>query len=146
MPKEELIQSIIENLAKCQRPGLNAAWKSLDLSQAQASVLYLLFYHEQASMKEVAEFLGISKSAVTQLLEPLVDKGFVKRQNDQNDRRIVRLNLTPKGSEVLKRLGKYKFAGLRSALENLSDQELEVLRKLHQKMADNLSLSTAPAK
>lgn len=136
MLKEELIQNIVENLVKCQRPGLNPVWKSLGLSQAQTSMLYLLFYHQEASVKEVAEYLGITKSAVTQLLDPLADKGFVNRQKDLNDRRIVRLSLTLKGSEMLKRLGKYKFAGLRSALQALDKNELETLHKIYIKMAE----------
>jgi DNA-binding MarR family transcriptional regulator len=138
MNREELIQRIIESLAKCQRPALNSSWKELGLSHAQTGMLYLLFYHNDTSVKQAADFLGITKSAVTQLMDPLVAKGLVVRKNDPKDRRIVRLNLTPEGTKTLKKLAKYKFAGLRSALENLDASELEQLYKLHQKMAGGL--------
>jgi len=134
MGREELVQSIIENLAKCQRPGLNTSWKEFGLSHAQVGMLYLLAYHHGASVKETADYLGITKSAATQLLDPLVDKGMVNRANDPKDRRIARLSLTAKGSGTLKKIAKHKFAGLRSALENLNDGELRALQKLHQKM------------
>lgn len=138
MSREELIQSIIENLARCQRPGLNIKWKELGLSHAQVSMLYLLAYHKGASVKEAADYLNITKSAVTQLLDPLVTKGLVNRQNDSKDRRIVRLNLTSDGKTTLKKLARHKFAGLRSALESLNDTDLEQLQKLHQKMATKI--------
>jgi MarR family transcriptional regulator, organic hydroperoxide resistance regulator len=138
MDKEELIQGIVENLAKCQRPALNAGWKALGLSHAQMSMLYLLFYHAQSNVKEIADFLGISKSAVSQLLDPMVDKGLVSRHNDLKDRRIVRISLTAKGKQTLKKLAKYKFAGLRSALQNLDQKELAELYRLHKKMTTNL--------
>lgn len=138
MSREELIQSVIENLAKCQRPGLNASWKEFGLSHAQVGMLYLLYYHSGASVKETADYLGITKSAVTQLLDPLADKDLVKRADDPRDRRIVRLSLSAKGSGMLKQLAKSKFAGLRTALENLDDKELDQLQKLYKKMAAGL--------
>jgi DNA-binding MarR family transcriptional regulator len=138
MSREELIQNIVENLAKCQRPSLNSGWRQLGLSHAQMGMLYLLFYHSGASVKQASDYLGITKRAITQLMGPLVDKGLVSRRNDINDRRIVRLSLTSEGTQALKKLAKHKYAGLRSALEGLSDKELSQLHKLHSKMAANI--------
>lgn len=135
MVKEELIQSIIENMARCQRPGLNSSWKELGLSHAQVSMLYLVAYHKQASVKQVAEYLGITKSAVSQLMDPLAQKGYVSRQPDAADRRIIRLSLTSQGRSLLTKLAKHKFAGLRSALETLNPGELDALHKIYTKMA-----------
>jgi DNA-binding MarR family transcriptional regulator len=139
MNREEQIQAVVESLAKCQRPILNAGWKKLGLSHAQMGMLYLLFYHHEASVKQAADFLGISKSAVSQLTDPLVAKGFVSRRNDPADRRIVRMGLTADGSQVLKKLAKYKFAGIRSAIDSLGDKDVEQLYRLHQKMSENIS-------
>jgi DNA-binding MarR family transcriptional regulator len=138
MDRESQIQSIVEILAKCQRPVLNAGWKDLGLSHAQMGMLYLLTYHPGTSVKEAADFLGITKSAVTQMADPLVTKDLVSRKNDPKDRRIVRLNLTAGGSAILKKLAKHKFAGLRSAIDSLSDKDLQQLYHLHQKMAKNI--------
>jgi DNA-binding MarR family transcriptional regulator len=136
MSKEELIQSIIESAYKIQRPGINVSWKEFGLSHAQVGMLYLLAYRDSASAKDISEHLGITKSAITQLLDPLVEKGLVSRQVDHTDRRIVRLHLTGQGKSTLKKLAKHKFAGLRAALESLTDQELKQLQTLHKKMAD----------
>jgi DNA-binding MarR family transcriptional regulator len=138
MDREVQIQSIVESLAKCQRPALSAGWKDLGLSHAQMGMLYLLFYHQGTNVKDAADFLGISKSAVSQMADPLVIKQLVSRQNDPKDRRIVRLSLTPGGAQILKKLAKYKFAGIRSAIDSLDDKDLEQLYRLHQKMTKNL--------
>jgi DNA-binding MarR family transcriptional regulator len=135
MNREQQIQSIIENLAQFQRPTLSAAWKYLGLSHAQIGMLHLLFHHAQASVKETADYLGVTKSAVTQLADPLVAKGFVTRQNDSKDRRIVRMSLTPEGVRELKSLAKHKFDGVRAAIDNLNDKDLEQLYKLYRKMS-----------
>lgn len=135
MKREDLIQQIVESLARCQRPAGPTAWKTLGLSHAQMGMLFMLRYHRQPSSKQIAEFLGVSKSAVSQLLDPLVDKGLVKRQNDPKDRRIIRLSLTPKGLQTLKKLHRLKFAGVRSALYSLGAKELNQLADLHSKVA-----------
>ncbi len=134
MGRAELIQEIVENLAKCQRPAFNSGWKASGLSHAQLGMLYMISYHHQVNPKDVADYLGISKSAVTQLLEPLVDKDLVRRRNDAHDRRVVRLSLSSNGKKVLHQLNKYKYAGIRSSLDSLSAKELEEFKRLSQKM------------
>jgi DNA-binding MarR family transcriptional regulator len=135
MKREDLIQQIVEDLARCQRPASAGVWKVLGLSHAQLGMLFMLRYHRQASPKQIADFLGVSKSAVSQLLDPLVDKGLVNRQNDPKDRRIIRLSLTPKGLQMLKKMHRLKFAGVRSALNSLDTKELNQLAGLQSKVA-----------
>ena len=134
MEREALIQDVIESLAKCQRPAMQAGWKQLGLSHAQASMLYMLLYHKRTTVKQLSEYLGITKSAVTQLMDPLIEKGLVDRQLDPKDRRIAHLSLAPEGRQVLKKLSKAKFAGLRSALGSLDDKDLTQMHELFQKI------------
>lgn len=139
MDREDQIQTIVEVLAKLQRPSLNSGWHKLGLSHAQMGMLYLLYFHNKSSVKEAADFLGITKSAVTQLAGPLADKGLLTREEDAKDRRIVRLRLTGKGAQVLKKIARHKFDGIRSAIENLSDKEVEKLCALVKKAAGAIS-------
>ena len=135
MKREDLIQEIVESLARCQRLAAPSAWKTLGLSHAQIGMLFMLFHHSEASVKQISEYLGVTKSAVTQLLDPLVDKKLVSRNNDPKDRRFVRLSLTADGLLLLKKLHKLKFAGLRTAIDSLNGKELTQLAALHRKMA-----------
>jgi DNA-binding MarR family transcriptional regulator len=146
MNREDLIQEIVESLARCQRTPGPSAWKSVGLSHAQIGMLFMLFHHQQGSVKQISEYLGITKSAVTQLLDPLVDKQLVTRENDPKDRRVVRLSLTPKGFSLLKKLNRLKFAGIRSALDNLNSAELSQMAALHQKMITGIQRQTRETK
>jgi DNA-binding MarR family transcriptional regulator len=136
MSREDQIQSIVLSLAKLQRPALNRGLEEFGLSHAQAGMLLLLAHQDQRSVKETADFLGISKSAVTQLADPLETKQFITRNTDPRDRRIVRLSLTDKGRQVLRKLAKRKFDGIRAAITNLSDREVGQLYDLIIKMAN----------
>jgi DNA-binding MarR family transcriptional regulator len=140
MKRDELVQEIIETINRCQRAGVNpTAWREIGLSHSQVGMLFMILHHNDTSVKEISEYLGVTKSAITQLLDPLVNKGFIERQNDPEDRRIVRLNLTAKGKKTIKEIHKLKSAGIRSALNNLSDKEIELLAGLHRKASQNFN-------
>ena len=135
MNREQQIQTIIEDISRLQRAVSPSVWQKSGLSRAQVGMLYMLYYHHDTSLKRVAEHLSISKSAVSQLLEPLLDKGLASRQADAQDRRTAVIKLTPKGLKTLKAFNQQKMLGIRSALDSLTAKELEVLAKLHAKMA-----------
>jgi DNA-binding MarR family transcriptional regulator len=139
MGRAEIIQEIIENLAKCQRPPIDAAWKKAGLSHAQLGMLYMLLYHREASPKEIADYLSITKSAVTQLMDPLVEKSLVVRRTDPKDRRVIRLSLSAEGTKLIQKFNKYKYAGLRSALNSLEGKDLDQLNSIHQRMYANIT-------
>ena len=52
-----------------------------------------------ATVAEVAAHLGVTKQAASQLVEQLVQRGYVKREPDPSDRRSRRLALTARGWE-----------------------------------------------
>jgi len=140
MKRDELVQEVIETIHRCQRAAVNPSdWRKIGLSHSQVGMLFMIHHHSDANVKKISEHLGVTKSAITQLLDPLVSNGFILRQTDTSDRRIVRFSLTDKGKKALKEINKLKFSGLRAALDNLSDSDLEKLANLHRKAAAKIT-------
>jgi MarR family 2-MHQ and catechol resistance regulon transcriptional repressor len=135
MKREDLIQDIIETMARCQRPANFSSWSKVGLSHAQTGMLFMLSYHKRLQIKQIAEYLGITKSAASQMVDSLAKKELINRVVDTKDRRIVYISLTSRGQREFKKLHKLKFAGLRSRLGSLSTDELNLLSKLAHKMA-----------
>lgn len=135
MNREDLIQEVIENIARCQRPANFSGWQKIGLSHSQIGMIFMLHFYKRLQVKQVADHLGISKSAASQMLDSLADKGLVARQPDLKDRRIIHFSLTAKGSQALKKLNKLKFAGMRSRLDSLSSKDLEILAAISRKAA-----------
>jgi DNA-binding MarR family transcriptional regulator len=50
----------------------------------------------------MAEHLGVSNAAASQMLDRLVEQGLILRSEDPNDRRGKRIDLSEKGSELIK--------------------------------------------
>ena len=134
MKREVVIQEIVENLARCQRPASLSSWQKIGLSHAQVGLLFMLSYHQRLQAKQVALFLGVSNSAVSQLIDPLEEKRLIKREPDRQDRRIAYLSLSAKGNQLVKKLSRHKFAGFRSRLDSLSTGDLNQLAELSRKL------------
>lgn len=54
------------------------------------------------SMQELPAGMGVSKQAVSQIVDTLVARGYVNRDPDPADRRRMRLSLTARGREAAK--------------------------------------------
>jgi MarR family transcriptional regulator, negative regulator of the multidrug operon emrRAB len=50
----------------------------------------------------VANYLGMTRGTVSQSLMILERKGYIQKQQDSKDKRVIHLSLLPAGSEVLK--------------------------------------------
>ncbi|MGI6326918.1 MAG: MarR family winged helix-turn-helix transcriptional regulator [Saccharofermentanales bacterium] len=68
-----------------------------DISVAEMHTLEGIGLYGNRTMSETAATLGITTGTLTVAIDRLVRKGYVERHRDQNDRRVVRIQLTKKG-------------------------------------------------
>jgi len=71
------------------------------LSMSHLGALIHLHHKGSSAVKDLADHLGVSNAAVSQMLERLVQDGIVQREEDPSDRRAKRINLTDKGNKML---------------------------------------------
>ncbi|MBB6350489.1 MarR family winged helix-turn-helix transcriptional regulator [Nonomuraea muscovyensis] len=65
-------------------------------------VLFVLWHVGAAEAKRVAELSGMSRAAVSALINTLERDGLVSRRQAEHDRRAVQLSLTPAGREAVR--------------------------------------------
>jgi DNA-binding MarR family transcriptional regulator len=75
------------------------------------------------SVGQLAEVLGVSPPAATQLVDRLVVQGMVERRHDPADRRVVLVDYVPAMRDVARRLVAVRRRRLTEAMERLSDEE-----------------------
>src|SRR6266566_263350 len=80
------------------------------LSFLQLQTLTYLKLQNNAQMGEIAEHLHIELPSATSLLNKLVALQLVMRQQDEKDRRLVRIVLTEEGNAILTLAKKEKEA------------------------------------
>jgi DNA-binding MarR family transcriptional regulator len=103
-----------------------AAAEQFDLSVEQFHILRHI-RRGQATVSELAEAKNISRAAVSQAVEALVQRGLVTRTTDPSDRRHLPLALTGPGDALLDTLFDDTRRWMMKQLSPLSDKELERL-------------------
>jgi DNA-binding MarR family transcriptional regulator len=86
------------------------------------------------SLKEVAAVLSTSHQNVKQIALQLVKKGFVKIEEDEQDKRKLVLKLTQKNKEYWDFAARRHEAIIRSMFNALNDKEIQVFYNLISKL------------
>ena len=79
------------------------------------------------SQAEIAESLMISRPAVSQVIDLLVDKGLVTRIQSDTDRRYSVLELSPAGLELLTSIFSRNRQWMAEQMSGLSDEDLQTI-------------------
>ncbi len=81
------------------------------------------------SVGQLAEVVGVSRPAATQLVDKLVGHGMVERRHDPQDRRVVLVDYVPGMREVARGIMESRRSRLVKAMESLTDQEAQAFLK-----------------
>lgn len=97
--------------------------KSTGLSMPQFSILMQLHHKGSCGLSEISERFDISNAAASQLVEKLVQAGYLERDEDPSDRRAKVLNLTTKGRSILERGRDERHRWMDELVEHLSAED-----------------------
>jgi len=134
----ETIPPSMRAIREQMRSGLAAS-----LSVAQFRLLIFVRRNPGTSLSPVAEHLGTTLPAASQLVERLVRAGLVTREQDPRERRRVALRLTEAGGATLAECDTRTRAWLCERLSGLGDAELDRLAGTLKELRDLLSYGGA---
>jgi DNA-binding MarR family transcriptional regulator len=104
-------------------------WLKLDMSTPQLKALFLISEEDGIRMRELADRMGGSFSNATVLVDRLVDRGFVERLAEPQDRRVVLVRTTGKGRRLIGQLVTSWRMLSSSLLEALAPEDLVTVQK-----------------
>lgn len=85
---------------------------------------------ESPTINRLAELLSVSKQAASKLVDEMHRAGFLKRQEDQSDRRQTRLQLSRKGQAVRRRALAVSRGIERALRHRTSDRDVAACRRV----------------
>lgn len=88
---------------------------------------------EEPTIRQIADHLLVRHHSAVGLVDRLEQRGLVERVRGKQDRRQVRVRLTPQGDEKLKRLSVIHRAELRNSAPRLVETLNGLLRRLSAK-------------
>lgn len=105
-------------------------WESMGVTLPQLRILFRVRAQPGIDVRGLATDLGISPSAVSQQVDKLVARAMLRRDENPDDRRHVRLELTDLGLQAAGEISRASRAHTEAVLATLDDRDLEQLSRL----------------
>lgn len=113
--------------------------KEFNLTSPQFFILKLLTKKKRWMVSELAERMSVKPSAITVMIDRLVQNQLAERERDDRDRRVVYIQLTAAGEDLLEKVDEKRREILSEHLRCLEPEELETFVLLTEKLADHIS-------
>lgn len=112
-----------------------------DLTMGQFAVLEALLHLGPMCQHAIAQKLLRSGGNITLVIDNLEDQGWVRRERQRDDRRMIMIHLTPAGRRLIEGIFPAHAKAIEAEMSRLSPREQEELRRLSRKLgrAENFS-------
>ena len=132
---EEIMPALMKKFARYQVSELYQG----QITLPQFMVLNFLAHSGESKMKDLAGFMHVTTAAMTGIVERLVRDGYVKRLYDPEDRRIIRVDLTTKGKELLFKIRQQRRRLVIKVFSKISDRDREDYLRILRQISDVLT-------
>ncbi|WP_185819878.1 MarR family winged helix-turn-helix transcriptional regulator [Salibacterium salarium] len=133
--KKIFLESIysLENIAKYLQPKVPIL-SELQLTSRQETIMILFIRHNDITLGEISERIGISKSAISQAMNKLEKEDLLIRSINEQNRREITMTLGEKGKELKRQYDAFEASIIEDYFSQLKLADLQhvqqVLRQL----------------
>ena len=113
-------------------------YQEFDLNWSQASILFTLHDHSSMSQKALASQFNMSPPAITSAIQKLERGGYIKRRPDESDQRVMRLELTEKGTSCIQAVRDVAEEIRELVFRGMTQEEIMLFRRLLIQINTNL--------
>ena len=107
-----------------------------DITNNDMHILEAIGLEGNRTMSAVARKLRITAGSLTTSVNGLVNKGYVKRERSEKDRRVVYIALTEKGRRAYGHHESFHKQMTQAVIKNLKEKEIPVLVKALESLAE----------
>jgi|WetSurMetagenome_2_1015567.scaffolds.fasta_scaffold143672_2 DNA-binding MarR family transcriptional regulator len=126
--RDEMVQSLIEkmsSLIKSMHTKHGFPFGEFQLSRPQIMIMMFISKNkEEVSTKDLAKFLNVTSGAITQFIDPLAEKNLINREQDANDRRIIRITLTQSAAKRFTSFKNDYYKSVTPAFSSLDEKDI----------------------
>jgi DNA-binding MarR family transcriptional regulator len=128
-------------LQVCRLTGdrLRVKMEKIGVHRAQGIVLLQLCQHDGISQRQIVQARHVSPATMTNMLQRMERDGWITRERDSDDQRMVRVYLTEK-AKSLRKEAQQTFRGMEEELASVyTDEEKEIFCRLLMKLHDRFA-------
>jgi len=147
--RKKIIEEITETLYSIRRQiasETHLLFDKMQITHPQWIVIHYVRKSGIINVKDLANLLGITSSAATQIVDGLVKKGFLLRKRNTEDRRILNIELSLEARGKFNSVKSASFNTLSSLFDALNDEELKNYCDLNKKIASRIPDGSAVKK
>jgi DNA-binding MarR family transcriptional regulator len=124
---EQIAQFLMSSMKKAQVQVFQVV-AELDLTMTQLKILHILDGSDrELTPSELAHHVGLSPAATGRAVDALTRADLVSRREDEADRRVKRLALTPVGAATVERIMRARIDALAGVVESLDPAQRDAL-------------------
>lgn len=140
LPKKtgENINFMFSQTSSIMRVYVDKEMEDLGLTRSQWILLSILHSINGCSQQELATVMGIGKGALGKLVRKLADKGWIKRDPNSNDGRVINLYITEQAQPMVEKLVELLFEDSRRSLTGISRKDIDMMRSLMHRIRNNI--------
>lgn len=105
-----------------------------DLSVTEIHTIEAIGMYVPRTMSEVAADLDITVGTLTTAVNKLTKKGYLERERDDKDRRVVRIILTRKGKLAYRVHEKFHSDMIKETIKGMTEEEEKILKQALDKL------------
>ncbi|MCL4440056.1 MAG: MarR family transcriptional regulator [Firmicutes bacterium] len=120
----EQLKDLIRTLNRKFRQYMMAQTVGCGLTVPQLHLMQELFQNPGITLRELSIRLGLAKSTVSGIVDRLEKQGKVIRKRNEQDRRVVHIDLSPQVKELGQNISLMRTNYLASLLSSMSQEEI----------------------
>ncbi len=105
----------------------------------QFAILEYLNREIEPKMTDISKMLKVTTAAVTGIVDKLVKDGYVTRKSDPDDRRIIKIKITAKGNDLIKKMLEYRRQMVIKIFGKISEKDREDYLRILTNIKDHLT-------
>jgi len=139
---EKLDSIIFYNLDKAIRTYRNYAQRQLkangfNITIDQWLIIKAILENPGITQNEIGDLAFKDNASVTRIIDLLVKSGYIIRNINSDDRRKTNLEVTESGKEIIKQVQNLIENNRKTALKDVSKEELEIMNSALLKISKN---------
>jgi DNA-binding MarR family transcriptional regulator len=134
---EESIGLLLKRTASQLTLTVDRALAEFDMTHAQLGIFLKLLHGCAKTAADLARDLMTDTGSMTRMLDRLEEKDFIKRTRSSEDRRLVQVELTPKGKQLADQMTQVLIDAMNHHLRGFSIKEAEQFKDFLRRMIAN---------
>ncbi|WP_164977494.1 MarR family winged helix-turn-helix transcriptional regulator [Ancylomarina salipaludis] len=131
------IEETVKAYRKLCQQNISKVVPNITVDQA---LILIVIDRNNMSQSEIADLVFKDYASMTRIVKLMIDKNYLSKALDDHDKRKTKLKITELGKAIIEKLNPMIELNRETALNALTDKELEQLHKILSKITQNCQI------